>query len=420
MDEKGAIVELKIPSDPNLPEAPCIAFEIKKETYVPIYDLQGNITCLLDHQRRKIVETYRYSAYGEEEIVSVKGKILPDSSVGNPWRYRGKRIDKETGLVCFGYRYYDAKIGRWITPDPLGTIDGPNLYAYARNNPVTYIDYFGLAADTNENLQACVCGYCLRGDGFCHCMGSDPTHNIETCDCIGIPCIHKRAISVVKTGNTIVSAFGGIGHGFVDFVVGSIHDLQTAAAYMGASELELTLQERIQMIEAIEQSQARQMEAVGNWMMDMLSIDESDDIYQSFRSNTTFGLEVGSLVAGGYGAIKGVVALNRLAKMPTLITKTAKAISHVPSNPLKEAKYTKKVLRQMENNLKTGTPDFHGFPRIVDNYAGLGKTELIKGKDGITRVKISLKGGYKGQEGCFEWILEPDKSVNHRIFSPNP
>lgn len=42
--------------------------------------------------------------------------------------------------------------------------------------------------------------------------------------------------------------------------------------------------------------------------MDMLSIDESDSVYHSLRSKTALGLEVGSLITGGYGAVKGVVA----------------------------------------------------------------------------------------------------------------
>ena len=42
------------------------------------------------------------------------------------------------------------------------------------------------------------------------------------------------------------------------------------------------------------------MEAIEGWMMGMLSLDSSD-VYQSFHSKTTVGLEVGSLVAGGYG-----------------------------------------------------------------------------------------------------------------------
>jgi RHS repeat-associated protein len=152
LDEKGVINELKIPIDPNDPEgSPCIAFEIKKAIYIPIYDLQGHVSCLIDAKKREVVESYRYSSFGEEEIRNQSGKIISDSVVGNPWRYFGKRVDPETGLVCFGNRYYDPKIGRWTSPDPLGDMDGPNLYAFCRNNPLTYIDYFCLAAEVNSN-----------------------------------------------------------------------------------------------------------------------------------------------------------------------------------------------------------------------------------------------------------------------------
>ena len=253
VDEKGVITELKIPSNPNNPEAPCIAIEIKKETYVPLYDLQGNIACLLDHQRRKVVESYRYSVYGEEEIINERGRVVSDSSVGNPWRYRGKRVDKEVGLMYFGYRYYDPEVGRWISPDPAGTIDGPNLYTFVRNNPMKYVDYFGLSSALDEN-----CG--------CTHHGHPGWHNApEGCVCI----CGKNGSAYAsgsyrsKIGSDITSAIGGISHGVVDFVIGSLHDLQTAVTYMGSGELEMTLHERVQMIEAVEQSQADQMAAVG-------------------------------------------------------------------------------------------------------------------------------------------------------------
>lgn len=58
----------------------------------------------------------------------------------NPWRYSGKRYDAETGFFYFGYRYYAPEIGRWITPDPAGFVDGPNLYGYIHNRPLFYID----------------------------------------------------------------------------------------------------------------------------------------------------------------------------------------------------------------------------------------------------------------------------------------
>ncbi|MGB7128510.1 MAG: RHS repeat-associated core domain-containing protein [Candidatus Rhabdochlamydia sp.] len=334
VDEKGDIIELKIPSNPNNAEAPCIAIELKNKIYFPIYDLQGNVACLLDHKSRKVVESYRYSAYGEEEITNGIGDIISDSLTGNPWRYRGKRIDKEIGLIYFGYRYYDPEIGRWISPDPLGTIDGLNLYAYAHNNPMTYVDYFGLSSDISEN-QGCACGYCVRGEGFCHCMGEDPTSDINRCGCIGIACNHKK-ISRIKIGNSITSALSGMSHGVVDFVIGSLHDLQTAAVYMGSADLEMSLYERSAMIEAVEQSQMQQLAAMGSHFMGMLSIDASDAFYQSFRSKTTLGLEMGSLVAGGYGAVKGVIAFNRLARAPVQVAKLAEGIINksIKANPI--------------------------------------------------------------------------------------
>ncbi|NGX38597.1 MAG: hypothetical protein K1000chlam2_01771, partial [Chlamydiae bacterium] len=152
MDTKGNIVELRIPSNPNQPErGTFIAFELNKGTYVPIYDIQGNVTCLIDPERRKIQESYRYSAFGEEEILNHRDREIQQSSVGNPWRYRGNRIDEEVGLICIGHRYYDPETGRWMSPDPMGDLDGPNLYVYCRNNPLIYVDYFGLASEKNKS-----------------------------------------------------------------------------------------------------------------------------------------------------------------------------------------------------------------------------------------------------------------------------
>ena len=41
-------------------------------------------------------------------------------------------------------RFYDPQIGRFLTPDPAGTIDSPNLYAYVLNDPVNNTDPSGL------------------------------------------------------------------------------------------------------------------------------------------------------------------------------------------------------------------------------------------------------------------------------------
>ena len=50
-------------------------------------------------------------------------------------------MEEENGLLFMRERYYDSSIGRFIKPDPLGSLRG---YIYGANNPVIFIDPLGL------------------------------------------------------------------------------------------------------------------------------------------------------------------------------------------------------------------------------------------------------------------------------------
>jgi hypothetical protein len=58
------------------------------------------------------------------------------------------RITLLIGLCCLWNlsvaAFYNPEQGRWVTRDPLGEVGGMNLYAFVGNNPVNWVDPFGL------------------------------------------------------------------------------------------------------------------------------------------------------------------------------------------------------------------------------------------------------------------------------------
>jgi len=67
-----------------------------------------------------------------------------NSTVINNFRLPGQIYDRETGLHYNYHRYYDPNTGRYQRADPIGIPGGINLYTYSENNPVNWIDFFGL------------------------------------------------------------------------------------------------------------------------------------------------------------------------------------------------------------------------------------------------------------------------------------
>ena len=123
------------------------AIELGGTPYSVIRNQRGD-TCQLLDSHGYVAAGYHYDAYG---LFTAYG------SVTAPWLFTGQRYDGETQWYHFLKRSYDPAIGRWLTPDPLGFADGPNLNAYVHNHPLDYIDPYGLSEEDARTLSGIFC-----------------------------------------------------------------------------------------------------------------------------------------------------------------------------------------------------------------------------------------------------------------------
>ncbi|ACV63633.1 YD repeat protein [Desulfofarcimen acetoxidans DSM 771] len=94
-------------------------------------------SCLEADDQANIISYEEYLPYGGTSFTAGRDK----SEVKlKEYRYCGKERDDFTGLYYYGARYYPPWLGRWINPDPAGTADGLNLYAFVKGNPIKFID----------------------------------------------------------------------------------------------------------------------------------------------------------------------------------------------------------------------------------------------------------------------------------------
>jgi len=93
-----------------------------------------------------VAARYEYGPFGE--VLRATG---PMAEI-NPFRSSTKYHDDETGLVYYGYRYYDPGTGRWPNRDPLGEpgFNGNQYFAFTKED----LQYLASLDPEGENLDA--------------------------------------------------------------------------------------------------------------------------------------------------------------------------------------------------------------------------------------------------------------------------
>ncbi len=116
-----------------------IAYHGAGTTHYPLFDNRFNLVALTD-AGGKLVETYRYKAFGEPLIFDAAGINILGSNFGNDPIFGGQRFLPSTGLYLSKSRLMNPVNGLYLAVDPFGYADSPSLYVYVSQNPVDLID----------------------------------------------------------------------------------------------------------------------------------------------------------------------------------------------------------------------------------------------------------------------------------------
>jgi RHS repeat-associated protein len=98
----------------------------------------------VDHLDRPVMMTNRAGAIVWRADYLPFGEVRTSSGPASlDYRLPGQWFMLETGLHYNWRRWYDASMGRYTQPDPIGMPDGQSRYAYVLNSPLMYVDPSG-------------------------------------------------------------------------------------------------------------------------------------------------------------------------------------------------------------------------------------------------------------------------------------
>jgi RHS repeat-associated protein len=89
--------------------------------------------------------TASYEAYG---------KRTKETGTNADKQRANTKDEDPTGLLNEGFRYRDIETGVWLSRDPAGFVDGPNVYCFVKQNPWSKFDPLGLAAKEAKEKKA--------------------------------------------------------------------------------------------------------------------------------------------------------------------------------------------------------------------------------------------------------------------------
>jgi RHS repeat-associated protein len=323
----------------------------------------------------------------DAEFTPYGTELIHTSTCPQNYKFTGYERDPETGLDYAFARYYNQRIGRFMSVDSMaGSILDPqtlNRYAYARNNPINLTDPSGL----------CEGSACL-GQSNPH----DPKSHQCSIDGAIAPC--GMAFSLMGSGsaawcpnNDCSSVLRLTDNGFT---------LRMPAGHL--------------VLNAVQYADGSVVYSWSFWSRRFIQVASGGFLGPSDEYVTGEAARL-AILSRAYSysmqASKGIAVLEGLG-LTGMVGGLAGAAIEAGENTsfFEGATYSEKVLQQMESG------DFHSFPESVGAFEDSGTVTTILGNDGATYEMLEIPGSYMGRDGVFEFIKDSNGVINHRMFVP--
>jgi RHS repeat-associated protein len=128
-----------------------VAMRVDEDGESEVYYLHGDhlgSTSLTTNDSGAVVARQLYHPYGTTRYT--------DGTLPTDFEFTGQRKDSYTQLTLMGARWYDPRIGRWISPDSIvpdpSNSQSLNRFSYVNNRPLNFTDPSGHAAESSDSV----------------------------------------------------------------------------------------------------------------------------------------------------------------------------------------------------------------------------------------------------------------------------
>ena len=296
----------------------------------------------------------------------------PDPLDGNPFRYCGEYYDGETKTYYLRARYYDPNIGRFTQQDThwntANSIYGDNPQKINEREDKLGLKSYSYAPQITAVMQS--------GNLYVYC-GNSPTSYTDPNGSEWYHWLIGGLIVAAATAAVIITAGGAIPALYAVSAVACGTTAATTASTIAAGAF------------------------IGTSLMLSIAILDADiTSIETFNNSadwaTVGGAFTGGLLGGRYGY--SLAHSDELLNVRKIAGKIANA-------------------ERVGTALKKNDTYHRAGSFLTEAQLSKGHAYYIIGGDGIRRIFFQVRGTVNGGHGIFEFILQPDGTVSHQLFT---